>query len=357
MTSENRPTWRMPNIVFPLVLIVIGLVFLLRNLGVLTGDVYQTILSLWPVLLIILGIDSLIREKSIGGPVFLIGLGSIFLLANFGMVGAGVWSMVLRLWPILIVAFGVDVLLGEKNLYLAFLGVILVLAILFGALWLSGVRPGAPGVDLPGVEINYPLGGAAQASVSLEPAVGSLYLAHGISPDALLEGKVFAQRGEQIKESFTTSADEATLRLNSTGQMMWFADIEDGEAAWSLRLNPAVITNLEVSMGVGEIELDLGELLVSGLVVDQGIGALQISLPEAGLEGGKLNLAIGKITIEVPEGVGLQIEANTALGGVQAPESYLKEGNIYSSPNYSTADVRIYLNTSLAIGSLVIIAE
>ena len=354
MSTENRKSRRIPNVVFPLVLIVIGLVFLLRNLGVLTGDIYQTILSLWPILLIILGIDSLVREKSIGGPVFLIGLGLIFLLANFGLVGAGVWSIVLRLWPILIVAFGVDILLCEKNIILAALGVILVLAILFGALWLTGIRPGAPGADLAGVEISYPLEGIKSGEVHLEPAVGSLYLREGSSADLYLEGAIQSLKGEQVKESFAVSTGEASLRLKSTGLMFWGADVDGEDANWSLRLNPDIPTDLKTSLGVGKIELDLAELLVRNLVVDLGVGEMQISLPEAGLDEGNLNLAIGKITVEVPPEVGLRIDANTALANVQTPDTFQKEGGFYTSPNYETAKVKITLTASVAIGTLVI---
>jgi hypothetical protein len=41
----------------PLVLIALGVVFLLINLGVVSGDVLQRLADLWPLLLIILGVQ------------------------------------------------------------------------------------------------------------------------------------------------------------------------------------------------------------------------------------------------------------------------------------------------------------
>ena len=46
---------------WPVILITVGVLFLLRNFNVLTGDVGGTLLKLWPVLLILIGLDSLLK--------------------------------------------------------------------------------------------------------------------------------------------------------------------------------------------------------------------------------------------------------------------------------------------------------
>jgi len=44
----------------PLVLILIGILFLLKNLGIITGSIWSI---LWPLLVIILGLSLLARKK------------------------------------------------------------------------------------------------------------------------------------------------------------------------------------------------------------------------------------------------------------------------------------------------------
>src|SRR4030066_97949 len=69
---------------FGSILITLGLVFLLDNLGVISWDVWDTVLRLWPVLLIAGGLDNLINRDGIVRPVFTIGLGTILLLCTLG---------------------------------------------------------------------------------------------------------------------------------------------------------------------------------------------------------------------------------------------------------------------------------
>jgi len=55
---------RRPSIVFPLILIVFGTVFLLNNLGWLNWDLWTAIARLWPLLIIAIGLDLMISRRS-----------------------------------------------------------------------------------------------------------------------------------------------------------------------------------------------------------------------------------------------------------------------------------------------------
>jgi hypothetical protein len=57
------------------------------------------------------------RRRSLVGPVILIGLGVVFLLNNLGVLAWSVWEVILRLWPILLVAAGLDLLLGRRSIW------------------------------------------------------------------------------------------------------------------------------------------------------------------------------------------------------------------------------------------------
>ena len=55
------------------------------------------------------------RRGGLIGPVILIGLGSVFLLINLGVLSWSVWTVIFRLWPVLLVAAGLDLLLGRRS--------------------------------------------------------------------------------------------------------------------------------------------------------------------------------------------------------------------------------------------------
>lgn len=139
MSSKEKRRRR--GLALPLVLITIGLIFLLNNLGALHGDLKTVIFRLWPILLIIGGIDYLFRSRGVLGSVVMIGGGIVFLLGGFDLLGGrGSWHVVLRLWPVLVVAFGLEMLAGKRSLWATLICVIVSLLVMGGALWLGGVR-------------------------------------------------------------------------------------------------------------------------------------------------------------------------------------------------------------------------
>jgi hypothetical protein len=92
-----------PRIVMGLVVIAIGVLFTLDKLGyVRAGDFWEY----WPVILIVLGIGRIIQPRGThgrGSGVFLIVLGTWFLLSNLDVIEYRVWDY----WPVLLVLFGV----------------------------------------------------------------------------------------------------------------------------------------------------------------------------------------------------------------------------------------------------------
>ena len=76
------------------------------------------------------------RRGSLVGPLILIGLGVVFLLNNLGILSWSVWEVIFRLWPILLVAIGLDLLVGRRSTLGSLLALALTLIILL-RLWMK----------------------------------------------------------------------------------------------------------------------------------------------------------------------------------------------------------------------------
>jgi hypothetical protein len=141
MDEKRRPLRPLRGSLFiPLALITLGILLFLQNTGMLTDDLGQNIIRLWPILLIIIGLDGVFRQEGLVGPIFLVGLGVVFLLSNLGYLAFEAWPFVLRLWPVLLIAFGLDILTRRRSIAWGLLGLLVALAVLAAALWLAGVR-------------------------------------------------------------------------------------------------------------------------------------------------------------------------------------------------------------------------
>jgi len=84
MTSRSRR--RSGSLLFPLVLIAAGILLLLSNLGVVQDDVWPSLLHYWPVLIIALGLDLLLGRPSFGAA-----LGTLIFACLVLAVGGGLF--------------------------------------------------------------------------------------------------------------------------------------------------------------------------------------------------------------------------------------------------------------------------
>jgi hypothetical protein len=294
------------------------------------------------------------RRGSIVGPVILIGLGVVFLLNNLGILDWSIWDVIIRLWPVLLVAAGLDILIGRRSALGALLALILTVALIAGALWLygTGVVMGPTG---PGEEIAYDLDGAERAEIVLAPAVGSLHVEALQESNRLVAGVIHPVRGERVTRDFALEDNTAVVALRSEGNFVGpFFGAHAGQWGWELGLAPGVPLDLEISLGVGQSEIDLTDVTVSDLKVSAGIGQTTIVLPADGRFEAEIDGAIGHTLVVLPPGLEARIQCDTGLAASQVPAGYQQRDDTYTSPGYAGAENRVDLEISQAIGNVTV---
>ncbi|MBM4465916.1 MAG: hypothetical protein FJ014_10245 [Chloroflexi bacterium] len=293
------------------------------------------------------------RSVSLVGPVILIGLGVIWLLNNMGLLAWSVWEVIFRLWPILLIAAGLEIILNRFSVWGSLLALVLTVAILAGALWLIGPDMGT-GQVVPGEEIRQALGGATRAEVVIEPGVGSLHIEALPESANLIEGVIHVQRKQRVRRDFAVAGNTATFSLRGEGETFGpFIGWSD-RPGWDLGLAPEVPLELKVGMGVGQADIDLTGLTVSNLKVSMGVGQTIVTLPDEGRFQAKIEGAIGETVVVIPAGIAARIRVDTALATRGLPARFQRQDDVYTSPGYASADDRVDLEVSQAIGQITI---
>lgn len=293
-------------------------------------------------------------RRGLVGPILLIGLGLVFLAQNLGWVQAGIWLNLLRLWPLILIAVGIDLLVPRRSWVGTMLSLLLILAVFAGGFWLSGVRfNGARSAQTE--EVTVPLGSATRAEVRFSPPVAALELAALPASEDLVSGTVPEAGYGRVEVRSTQSGSTAQVVVSGGGEYVIPA-IGPRDETWRFGLTPAVPIDLEISTGVGLVEADLSGLNLAGLDVEMGVGQVVVRLPAGGSFAGSLSGAIGQIEIVVPAGVGVRIQVDAALAGVTTPTggTFGPGEHEYTSPNFGTAKHRIELRIEQAIGAVVI---
>jgi hypothetical protein len=292
------------------------------------------------------------KRVSLVGPAILIIIGIVLLLNNLGWTTISVWDL-LRLWPVLLIAGGLEILIGQRSTLASLLVLIAMLALLGGGVWLL-TSSRSPGALLEGEEISQSLRGATSAEVDIGFGVGTLRVRPMSDPDKLILGEAELHRGEKLEQEFRVSGDTAIFGLRSTGN--WSAPFFgwEGDKVWDLALNRDVPIKLDIDAGVGDAAINLERLDLSELSLNMGVGRMTATLPMRGDLSAKIDGGVGELFIKVPEGMEVRVRANAGLGNTSVPSAYRREGDVYVSPGYGNADNRIDLTLEIGLGRIVI---
>ncbi len=373
---------RTKNLFGPFILITIGIAFLFNNLGLLGTGLWGTLVQLWPLLLIALGLNTLIRHYNIVDPVITISIGLILLATTFGVLTWTSWMTVLRLWPVLLIAVGLEIFFGRKSILLSSISVLLTLSILATGLWFSGAVTGVDGIaqdsmgaELLSEQIAQPLGDVDSAKVIIRSSVGSLYIEALSNSDNVIEGTVHAGKNETIRQDYKLQDGEGTYVLDSDFSLnVPFFNINKNQYTWDLTLNEDTPLDLYLSLGVGESVLDLADLNISDLDLSIGVGQTTVDLPagdyRASIDGGvgqtvvvlpnegniriNINCGVGEIVIRVPAGTALKVHIDRGIAGLTMPSGYVQNGDVYTSPGYSAAENHIELYLDQGVGNIAV---
>lgn len=301
----DRPHRR--SIFFPLLLVAAGVLLLLSNLGVVGPEMWSNVIRLWPLLIIVGALDGIYRGEGLAGQIFWLGLGILFLLATLGYLSVNIWELLLRFWPVFLIALGIDILLGNRReAWARALAVLLSLALLGGVIWFAGMNFTGRGGALESSTINQPAQGVTAANYDLAMAAGLFELSRGAPSGQLIAGEVNTTAKRGVRESFSVANGKATYSLKDESVTVRFGNNTNNQH-WVIQLNDKVPTSLDATLGAGELNLNLAGLQITQVDATVAVGEMNVDLPQDGEFTGDLTTVIGKTVIRVPGDAAVEI--------------------------------------------------
>jgi hypothetical protein len=345
MDEQRKPH----SLFFPLLLVTAGVFFLLANLGFIQNTAWGIVATYWPLIFVIGGLDSLYRHEGWVGPLVGIGLGTVLLLGNLHYLQWGSLELLLRLWPILLVAWGLDIAFGrEKTVWSTAVRVTLGVLLVAGILWLSIASPFGNGLKTE--VFDQPLDGATQSSLSFSMAAGEMTISGGANNDTLVNGTISLPKEASLSPDYQKPTDgESSLSLSGAGIVV----IPFGSSApWNMKINSVIPLDVTNRMAVGNMAVDLSDIKMKNIDSEMAVGRTVLTVPETSSTGGEVKLAVGELVIRVPRGT--HVILHTQLGAVtkQLPEGYTSSEDTIESA--AKGDNVVELRVDIAVGSLVV---
>jgi len=195
------------------------------------------------------------------------------------------------------------------------------------------------------------MGGAESARVEINMGAGVLQIAGG-AEDLLEADFTYSQESWKPEVNYAVSGSEGVLSIKQPS-VTGVVPSPELRYEWALRFNSEVPMEMKIEMGVGGGELELGDLNLSKLDLDVGVGGANIALDgdwEADLDV-TISGGVGGLKLTLPSDVGVRVEAESGLGGVDALD-FQKEGDVYTNDAYGSSNVTLNVRIEVGIGGV-----
>ena len=305
-----------------------------------------------------------VRRSFLYWGAFLLALGAV-LLAGAANGGDAFVRDVLSLWPLVVVALGIGLLL--RGTRAAWAGGMLAAAM--PGLVLGSVIVAAPNLaTVCGNGDAAPLAGrqgafAGPARIDVTMSCGSLEVGTGPGMGWQLDASNSAGHTADV----TASPDRLSVAAGRDG---WFhawpgrnamqlivprepaldATVTVNAGTGRLGLDGARFDRLAVTANAADVHADLTGAAVGSLSAEVNAGALAITLPAADDLEGSLAVNAGALKICAPAGLGLRIHSDVTLGSAHLG-NLVPSGDAWESPDYATAAHRASLSVVTNLGS------
>jgi hypothetical protein len=297
------------------------------------------------------------RRGSLVWPILLIGLGLVFLLNNLGFISWNIWSILVRMWPVILVAIGLDLLLGRRSGFGAAIAAMLIIGLFAGFFWAINTTGEIWSGSKITESIVHELGNGKEAVVDIDLSVGDLFIESlDKDDDVFVRGDVTVAEDERLAESFTLEDGEIRFSLSSRGQQYYpgwlFTNTEGGFKSWRLSFSEETLLDLNIDSGVGRLKLDLTNLILESVDVSGGVGEVSVYLPAEGRYDVNINTGVGKIDVYLPEGLAAKIYVNAGLGNASVIGNFSQRGDMYISDGFEGADHQVTIILDGGVGNI-----
>lgn len=291
-------------------------------------------------------------DKIVWG-LILVFVGTILLLDNFNVINF-YWGSVWRLWPVILILLGAEMLFARSNKaggpWIA--GVITLAVLIFvgwygsthrpeSNRWSFGWHDDSDSTDPREIHRNsftepY-LSSITRAELNISGGATSYDLSD--STTNLFDADI-QQRFGNYSLTKTSRDSMEVLSFKMNGKNRTRGNFIANKA--TLRLNSNPLWNINVEMGAGETDFDLTKFKVASLHLEGGAASFEVKLGEPQtVTNVEAETGVAEVDLSVPSSVGCRIEVESGLSSKDFT-GFEKQGDgTYVTSNYNTAAKKI----------------
>ena len=302
------------------------------------------------------------NRTSLVVPIVLIIIGGLFLVRNW-RPGFDPWNLIWDYWPLILIFIGLgkiwDNTQRRKNpntppgisigSTIAILAVVLVIVAFVAHGRNYTRRYGSFRARTNHTSQTVNLQGAKTASAKIDMGAGQLTI-HGGSKEMLEADFSFSETFDAPKVDYGVNSGAAQLSISQDSHGPNFGRSEN---EWNLHFNKDVPLDLTINMGAGQGNLYFRDVPLRRLDFQVGAGQADVDLTgdrtsdvTVDIQGG-----VGQANIRLPKNVGVIARASGGIGSIET-HGLKKDGDEYVNDAYRKSPVTIHLTVEGGIGEI-----
>jgi hypothetical protein len=288
--------------------------------------------------------------------VILVLIGGLLLLNTTGLLDVEVWESILVLWPLLLIAIGIEKIFTSTRTLkpLAYLSPLIIVATVAYAVIAIPERNlfSNDSVDRRSFEWSVPANQTiSRLDLGMDFGGGRLKVRGGAERGQLLEGQ-FYTRGRKPAMEADGRGDvmEVSLSRKSGGVALSRRSRE----RWILKLSETVPVDLSLEAGGAQVRLDLADVVIQKLDLETGAADIDLIL---GAKSPQVECIIScgaaSIDMVIPAGAGLRVKRKSALSSFSTGDIELtKRGSYLETLDFESNPVRVLLRIDSGVSSM-----
>ncbi len=256
------------------------------------------------------------NRRSFFWSTLLIGVGLVWLLVNLGVIAPFNVSTILKLWPLLLIVLGLDILFGHRFAWIGNLLGLLTVAGVVGFLILAPRTDALNNSAVMTEQFTEPVGDAKSVDYNFETASEPVEI-YAIGGSTNLIDARLSHHGT-IGFIVNGSTDKSIHLFENTDSSSWLNwNWALNDRKWNIGLNSEIPASIVLDGGSGAINADLSDLQLESLTADLGSGASNFTLPESNspllvdIDSGS-----GAVNLSLPEKTNLTLRIQSGSGAV-----------------------------------------
>lgn len=298
-------------------LILIGLLLVVHNFGIMPLSInWGRLASLWPLILIILGLNSLAKNTKMNPWIF-----------------NGSAAIIIAIFIYQVVDFS-----GTKRDHY------------FD--WSDDINAETDSAGLKTQDFVLPLdSGVSKAKLSFEGGAAKFILNDTTS--SLIDAKTLTRRGEYSLEKVRTdSLESIKMKLTSSNIKIKNGKIDNQV---EVKLNPRLDWDFNFEIGAGAIDFDFSNYKVSKINLDAGAASIDMKLSDkASVSNVDIDAGASSVTLRVPKEARCRVKMDAVLSSESLAGFSKKKDGYYESDNYNGKGNLININVDAGMSSVTI---